>query len=121
MVTKLCHNYKLTLGIFRVRSLSSLCALFIPIILRNMVIFFFMLQSHSDALIFWIDTFHIRRHKIFKKFNISGEALVRPCIVRPYGDQTMYVSQLVSLECRSTTTTPLFNNIDDRVQGGHAP
>jgi len=31
----------------------------------NMVIF--MLQSHSDALNFLIDTFHIRRHKIIFK------------------------------------------------------
>jgi len=48
-----------------------------------MVIFlFFMQQSHTCVLIFWIDIFRIRRHKInSEEFNISGETLVRP-----YGD-----------------------------------
>ena len=46
-------------------------------ILRIMVIFI-MLQSHSNASIFQIDTFHIRHHKIIRGFNISCEILVHP-------------------------------------------
>jgi len=91
MVTKLCYNYKLTRGmcLFRFQSLSSLCALFLPFILRNMVIFFFMLQSHSDALIFRINTFHIRRHKIIlrnlifqvKHYSAPIHMVIRPCML----------------------------------------
>ena len=43
---------------------------------------FFMQESPTQMLIFWIDTFGIRCHKINSvEFNISGETLVRP-----YGD-----------------------------------
>jgi len=38
-----------------------------------------MQQSHTCALIFWIYTFGIRRHKIIsEEFNISNENLVCP-------------------------------------------
>ena len=44
-----------------------------------MAVFFFMQQSHTCVLIFWIDTFCIRRHKInSEEFYISGEKLVHP-------------------------------------------
>jgi len=140
MASKLFHNYKLTRGIivclFRFQSLFSLCTLLLLPILRiydhlllhvNISISIKlwtktynlrekMLQSHSDVLIFRIDTFHIRRHKLlYFRWSISApidraidsNSTPRPCI---------FNYSLVS-----TMTTPPFDNNDDRVQGWHAP
>jgi len=65
MVTKFCHNYKLTSGMCL--SGSDVSLLDSSFILRIMVIFFVMLQSHIKALIFQIKTFHIRYHKIISR------------------------------------------------------
>ena len=58
----------------------SICPLLHTLFFHLVV--FFMLESHTCVLIFGIDTFGIRRHKInSEEFNISDETLVRP-----YGD-----------------------------------
>ena len=46
------------------------------------MVIFFMQESHTCVLIFGIDTFGIKHHKInSEEFNFSGKTLVRP-----YGD-----------------------------------
>ena len=75
MTTKLCHNYKLTKGmcVFRFWRVSVLYTLFLLLILMVMVVFF-MYQSHTCMLIFWIDTFVLGATKINSvEFNISSE------------------------------------------------